>query len=188
VAPVLHPCHARLLAPGRPLPTRARACATAHPRPRWASLRGIAATAWTSLLWTRVCPDRLGNQSLPPEPASCRSPHLARSRITGRVAPVPNRAPAPLDRTGQGLPVAPGCALHLKATPSLPFVHCCRHHCPPVRPRRPPLLFVSSVIIAGLTLALCVLIQQVQEQPWSPKLLTEPTILPGEHRSTAASS
>jgi hypothetical protein len=111
VALVLRPYHAWLLAPGRPLPARAHPCAAARPRPHWPSPHGITATTRTSRLQTRVIPNQLGTQSLPPEPTSCRPPHLARSCINGCAMLVPP------NRTGQRLASAPGCALHLKATP-----------------------------------------------------------------------
>jgi hypothetical protein len=112
---VLRPCRAQLLAPGRPLPTRA--CAATRLRPHWLSPSGKPTAARTRRLRIRVCPDWLDIESLPPEHASCWSPCLACSRITGCVVLVPNCAPAPPDRTGQGLPTAPGCALHLEVTP-----------------------------------------------------------------------
>jgi hypothetical protein len=61
----------------------------------------------------------------------------------------------------------PGMRPPFKGHPSLPFVLRCRHHCPSVRPRHPPLCFLLLAIITGLNLALLVLIQQVQEQPGS---------------------
>jgi hypothetical protein len=87
-----------------------------HCRPSAISL-AITAVARTSHLRTRVYPGQLNIQSLSLEPASCRPPHRARSCITSRVAPVPNRAPAPPDWTDQGLSTASGCALHFKAPP-----------------------------------------------------------------------